>query len=494
MSDANRSRPRIHKVMIHRALIRKELREVIRDGRFWVIALIIAGLSLVALSFGLSRSRAVATERAAAQHDADEHWRGQGDKNPHVAAHYGTHVFKPVGALPFIDPGVEPFVGVSVKLVAHRRNDPAAGRAQDATGLSRFGGLSVALVLQLLIPLLTIGLGFSAWTAERERGTLRQLASLGLPPRVLAAGKALGIAASLGVLLVPALVVGGMVIALWPDAASGHHHVASFDVARPFAMALAYLAYFVVFVGLVLAVSAWARSSRAALVALLGFWVASALIAPRAASDAAAWLAPIPSRAQTAAAVQQAIAEGLPGVPREKRVDAITETLLAEQGFQGAEMFMPPALLASIELQAEATFENEVIDHHESQLSAAIERQEQLSQAAAVLSPVVAIRSLSMAFAGTDFAHHRHFADAAERHRRNLVAMLNSELGAKGGDDAWKYKAGRELWERAPAFHPHKPELGWVLARQQLSLAALLVWLIAAVLGAWRGARRIRVV
>jgi ABC-2 type transport system permease protein len=478
----------------HRALIRKELREVIRDGRFWVIALIVAGLSLVALSFGLGRSRAVASERAAAQHGADAQWRGQGSKNPHVAAHYGTYVFKPVGALPFIDPGVEPFVGVSVKLEAHRRNDVAAGRAQDATGLSRFGGLSVALVLQLLIPLLTIGLGFSAWTAERERGTLRQLASLGVKPRVLAAGKALGIAAALGVLLVPALVVGGLVITMWPDAMSGHVHGNTSSAARPVAMALAYVAFFVVFVGLVLAVSAWARSSRAALVGLLGFWVVTALIAPRAASDAAALLAPIPSQTRIAAAISKAIAEGLPGVPREKRVDAITEKLLAEAGFKGAEMFMPAALLSSIELQAEARFENEIIDHHHRRLSEAIERQEQLAQAAAVLSPVVAVRSLSMAFAGTDFAHHRHFADAAERHRRDLVEMLNRELGTKGGSDAWKYKAGRDLWERAPAFHPMKPDLRWVLAMQQISVAALVAWLIAMVFAAWRGALRIRVV
>jgi len=489
MSDATRTRRGTHK-----ALIRKELREVIRDGRFWVIALIVAGLTLVALSFGLGRSRAVASERADAQHSADAQWRGQGSKNPHVAAHYGTYVFKPVGALPFIDPGVEPYVGVSVKLEAHRRNDVAAGQARDATGLSRFGGLSVALVLQLLIPLLTIGLGFSAWTAERERGTLRQLASLGLRPRVLATGKALGIAAALGVLLVPALAVGSLVIAMWPDAMGGHPHATAASVVRPMAMALAYLAYFVVFVGLVLAVSAWARSSRAALVSLLGFWVAAALIAPRAASDAAAWLSPIPNQAQTAAAIRTAIAEGLPGVPREERVDAITDELLAERGFAGAEMFMPPALLSSIELQAEARFENEVIDDHHRRLSEAVQRQERLAQAAAILSPVVAIRSLSMAFAGTDFAHHRHFADAAERHRRDLVQMLNLELGAKGGDDAWTYKAGPELWARAPAFEPVKPDLGWVLAKQRISLSAMVAWLMLSIFAAWRGARRIRVV
>jgi ABC-2 type transport system permease protein len=491
MSDAQSTpKPAMpSRTRIYRALVKKELREVMRDGRFWATALVVAGLLVVALSFGFRQARAVNAERTSAQQGADELWRGQGDKNPHVAAHYGTYVFKPVGALPFIDPGIDPFVGVSVKLVAHRRNDMASARAQDATGLARFGGLSVALVLQLLIPLLTIGLGFSAWTAERERGTLRQLASLGLRPRVLVGGKALGITAALSALLVPAVLLGALATSVWHDGG------AASAGARTAAMAVAYLGYFVVFVGLTLTVSALARSSRGALIALLGFWVAAALIAPRAASDAAVLLAPTPSQAQIAQAVHESVAKGLPeGPPREKRVDAITAGLLDERGFKGAEMFMDAALLSSIELQAEALFENEVIDYHHERLADAIERQESVAQAAAVLSPVVAIRSLSMAFAGTDYAHHRYFADAAEKHRRDLVEMLNRELGQKGGADGWSYKAGRELWERAPAFHHTPPDMAWVVRKQMVSLVALAAWLLFGVIAAWLGARRIRVV
>lgn len=472
----------------HRALLKKELREVVRDGRFWITAVAVALLLVVALAFGFRQTRAIDAERSAAQRTADEHWREQGDKNPHVAAHYGTYVFKPVGPLPFVDPGIDPFVGASIKLEAHRRNDAAAARAQDATGLSRFGGLSVAAVLQLLIPLLTIGLGFSAWTAERERGTLRQLAALGLPPRVLVAGKALGITAALGALLAPALLLGAAVV--WGfrgggDASGG----------RVLAMALSYLAYFAAFVAITLAVSAHARSSRSSLVALLGFWVAAALIAPRAASDIAALIAPAPSQARVAEAIRQSVAEGLPdGPPREQRVDTISEELLLAEGFKGSEMFMDPALLSAIELRAEAMFENEVIDHHHQRLADAIARHERVAQVGALISPVVAIRTLSMAFAGTDYAHHRHFADAAEGYRRELVEMLNQELGHKGGNDAWAYRAGRELWERAPPFAYAAPDLAWVFGQQALSAAALMAWLLLGAAAAWWSARRVEVV
>jgi ABC-2 type transport system permease protein len=155
---------------------------------------------------------------------------------------------------------------------------------------------------------------------------------------------------------------------------------------------------------------------------------------------------------------------------------------------------MDAALLSSIELQAEAQFENEVIDHHHERLADAVERQERIAQAAALVSPVVAIRSLSMALAGTDYAHHRHFADAAEKHRRALVDMLNRELGDKGGADAWSYQAGRELWERAPPFRHALPDLPWLVRKQSLSLMALGAWLLFSLLFAYFSARRITVV
>ena len=63
-------------------------------------------------------------------------------------------------------------------------------------------------MLQLLIPLLIILLAFSTFAGEREPGTLRQVLSLGVSRRNLALGKALGVAGALGLLLVPATVLG----------------------------------------------------------------------------------------------------------------------------------------------------------------------------------------------------------------------------------------------------------------------------------------------
>lgn len=477
-----------------RSLVTKELREIARDGRFWIVGVAIATLLATALAFGLRQTAAVRAERTAAQSRADTHWREQGDKNPHVAAHYGTYVFKPAGPLPFVDPGVELFTGASVRIEAHRRNAAEGSRAPDGAGLARFGQLSVASVLQLLVPLLIVGIAFSAWTAERERGTLRQLQSLGVAPGVLFAGKTIGLGAALGLLLVPAVLLGAITTAV-VSGGSGDDAGSVGTLTRTIALAVAYAVYFAAFLVFALYASAIAPSSRIALVALLGFWVLTSLVLPRAAADLAARVAHAPSHAQMAQAVQRSMERGLPGGPtRDERVSTITETMLERQGFAGSELLMDPALLASIELQAEAAFESEVIDHHYEQMARAIEVQERWVQRAALLSPFVAIRSLSMAFAGTDYAHHRHFSDAAEVHRRALVEMLNRELGERGGTDAWSYRAGRELWERAPVMRYEPPSFGWVIERQATSAAMLLAWLLVGSFAAWRATSKLSVV
>src|SRR5262249_5721137 len=115
----------------------------------------------------------------------------------------GMHVFKPEPPLAILDPGIEPFIGSTVWLQAHRQSEVKFRPAQDATGLQRFGSLSPAWVLQILFPLLIVILGSNAMSGERERGTLRQLLSLGVPTRNLLLGKTLALASCVAALIAP---------------------------------------------------------------------------------------------------------------------------------------------------------------------------------------------------------------------------------------------------------------------------------------------------
>src|SRR3546814_4857845 len=64
------------------------------------------------------------------------------------------------------------------------------------------------MTLQVLLPLLIVLTGFSAFAGERESGTLRQVMSLGVSSRTLLLGKLLGTSAAVGLVALPAILIG----------------------------------------------------------------------------------------------------------------------------------------------------------------------------------------------------------------------------------------------------------------------------------------------
>jgi ABC-2 type transport system permease protein len=95
---------------------------------------------------------------------------------------------------------------------------------------------------------------------------------------------------------------------------------------------------------------------------------------------------------------------------------------------------------------------------------------------------MLAMRSLSMGLAGTDFKQHRHFITAAEAYRRVIQRTMNTEIMAHPPKNG-VYLAGRELWEKVPEFEYEAPPTSWVLANTRWSIAVLALWLLLA--AAW---------
>ena len=465
-------------------IARKEFTDVVRDGRFRWCAALVGALLLVSLGHGWVQARQAQEEREAAQATARDHWESQGEKNPHSAAHYGIYAFKPRLALSFVDEGVDPYTGTSVWLEAHRQNDFLMRPAQDATAAQRVGALTAAQVLQLLVPLLVILLTFGTLAGEREQGTLRQLLATGIGRRELAVGKALGAAGALALLLVPAAVVGAAALVV------GSTGPAASPLARGAVLAGVYLAYFAAFVGLGLAVSAWARSARTALVVLLGVWVVNGLVAPRAAVDLSKWIHPTPSAVEFAHTLEQEMAAGVEGIERPDRA-AFSEGLLAEYGVERAEDL--PVNDVGLYLQESEEFGNRIFDRNYGALWDTFERQGLVHEALAVAAPLLAVRTLSMGLAGTDVEQHRHFATAAETYRRDMMRQMNLDLAENSRSGDFSYVAGSELWTQVPPLLYDAPTLGWVLNNRILSLLVLGLWLAGAMLLAGNRVRRAEV-
>jgi ABC-2 type transport system permease protein len=452
-------------------IARKECIELTRDGRFRTTAAVVMLMLVAALAAGWRHSSEVRRQHETAVQATRTQWLNQGRKNPHSAAHYGVYAFKPKTRLSMVDSGVDPYVGVAAWLEAHKQNEFKYRPAQDRTALQRFGEMTAAEVLQLLVPLLIILLTFGAFAAEREAGTLRQLASLGVPLRRLAAGKAFGISLALAAVLLPATLVGvlALVVAADDGALAG-------SALRTFATVLLFLLYFAIMIALSLAVSVRARSSRLALLVLLAFWMFNGLVAPRLTADLAAWKHPTPSAVEFSTALQRELDDT---AEIERRLDLRRAEVL--KTFNVTSIDAAPINFSGISLQEGEEHGNEVFDRHYGALFDTFERQNATYQMGGYLAPLVAVRSLSMALAGTDFAHHRHFVQAAEDYRRSIQRVMNDDI-MRSSRAGVPYVAGPDLWSRVQAFEYRTPGAAWALRTQIFSLAALSAWAAIALL------------
>jgi len=467
-------------------IVRHEFKGALRDGRFRWAGIIIALLLLAALLAGWSYHRDISAQRHHASHAEEERWLAQPEKNPHSAAHYGIYAFKPRLSPALIDPGVEPYAGVTTWLEAHKQNDVLYRPAEDATAAQRFGDLTVALILQLLLPLLIVAVGFSAVTAERERGTLRQISALGLSPTRWLFGKAAGLAAAFALLAVPALLLSGLVLAGLQDGAGGATENAW---SRFGLMALLYLVYLGIFLFLTLGVSASVRSSRASLTLLLGVWMLNGLLVPRTLSELAASRYPIPSVASVKREIQQR--EQNPEYA--ERAREIWEPRVIEKyGLSGVDELNRLSFRGLSLLRGESAGYL-VFDEVYGELHDQIEAQNAYQRARAWIAPLAALQPLSRALAGTDFAHHRHFIESAEAYRRVVQDTMNEDIlinDGKQGNAA--YLAGAELWAKVPPLVIHAPSLSDALRGHAAPLVALFVWFAATLVFFSTAARRLK--
>jgi ABC-2 type transport system permease protein len=457
----------------------KELLDTLRDGRFRVLAAVVLAISVASLAAGWKHYRDVQTQHEQARRATRAQWLAQPKKNPHSAAHYGVYAFKPKSRLSMVDTGIDPYVGVAAWLEAHKQNEFKYRPAQDRTALQRFGELTAAEGFLVLLPLFIVLVTFNAFSGEREQGTLRQLLSLGVKPRDLLAGKALGVAGALALVLVPATVAGVIGLAL-----TSEFGALAQDASRAAVLALVYSVYFATLVAIGLGVSLRASSSRAALVILLAFWFGNSLLASRAVSDLAAARYPTPSAVAFQAAMDRDLSDQR---DVQRRLEERRQELMRR--YNATTMDAVPVNFSGISLQEGEEHGNEVFDKHFSRLFEIYAQQNRVQQWAGLGAPLLPMRTLSMSLAGTDFPHHRAFVGAAETHRRMMQRVLNGDIveHAKPGE---VYLAGEELWNRIPDFTYEAPGLAWVLGQNTLSLALMTAWLAAAVLFAARGARR----
>lgn len=459
------------------AIIAKDMLEMRRDRRVVAIALLVLALAFTALVTTYVRISAYEADRAATIATDRATWEGQGERNPHSAAHFSKWAFKPLTAQAVLDPGIAAYAGSAVWMEAHNRNPAVARPVDDQTVILPSGDFSIAWVLQVLMPLLVAVIAAGSVARERERGTLRLMMASGVSGLEMVRAKL----ASVGAVT---LVLGGCICVVGAVAAA---QAGPLDPARFALWFLSYALFLATMAMVAVAVSLRARSSGQALMVLAGLWLFAIILAPRAAVSAVELAAPAPAGEQFWADVAAA-KEAYPS-PFGEGMEAFGARVMAQYGVTRLEDL--PVSLGGLQLEEDERLANIAYDQQFGALFAVYDRQRSLLRWASLVSPLPALQNISMALSGTDMPQQVAFQQQAERRRRTMVTQLNTDLIENGAGAEFDYLAGPQLWADVEDFAFVPPSLGATLAALWSDALILLAWLAGAAVLVLRSARHL---
>jgi len=452
-------------------IFQAELRRLMNQPRVrWMTVAMWILLTVVFLSSWREAAR-LAADRTAVTAAERARWLNQERKDPHEAAHYGVWAIKPSSPLAILDPGVEPFLGLAVWLEAHQWDEMMFRQKQDADPLAR-SATSVAQIVGLLGPLVACLLGFAGVAEDRERGTLRLALGNGARPGplLISRGSAL-LTILVATIVVPAAVLGGVAVLTLPDAGwnpwirlaiwCGIHAV-----------------YVATFLLAALAVSLRARTARLALATLATIWVVACFVTPRVATNLADTWSPLPSyqdvraRAETEAPVYE----------NYDQWEARRRSILEKWGV--TEDADAPVNVRGAQLDQAERHSHEVFDRLIGGFHDRVQAQDRLFGRLGLLSPAVALHTVSAAVVGTDFHQHRHFINAAESYRRALVNRINGEVMRHDVVGNERYEEGSDFWANVAPLAYRPPAVAGTVAEVAVPIFALVAWCALAVAGA----------
>ena len=457
----------------------EEWRLLLRNHVALAASLLAVALVLTATLVSYEQRRSLMQAREHYQAMVDEQFKAQPDRHPHRMVHYGQFVFRPLSPLAFFDFGVDAYTGNTLFLEGHRQNSANFADVRQSSLLMRFGQLSPAFVLQTLVPLLIVFLAFSSVTREREGGNLRLLLSQGISGGQLLLGKWVGhTGIALAVMLPAALALTVSVVFGTSDAAA---------VAWTIAV---YALYLMGWVTLGILVSAWAQRGRDALLLLVGIWIVSVMLIPRTAPSLAQQLYPLPTRLETDIAIHHELAAiGDSHNPDDPYFNAFRQKVLQRYNVSRIEDL--PVNYAGLVTMEGERLTSALFDRYAERTFELEAAQNRWVGTAAWLSPVIALRQLSMYLAGTDLGSHQNFLAQAESYRYRLIQDLNRMHAEKVEYENDKnHRISHENWATLPRFAYHPIDPMKQSAKLTAPLAVLVFWLAALLaLMAWRGGR-----
>ncbi len=473
--------------------MKPELTIAAEEWRYWrrtklgVVAVLLAFLLIcVSILSTLSQIERERNTRVSLQVQAQETFRDQPARHPHRMVHYGHYVFRTPTPLAPLDPGVEPYTGTVMFLEGHRQNSAMFSPSYEGARAGPFSYLTPALSYQLLLPLVLIVIGFSAVARERAAAMDRQLMAYGVSPTQLWLGKSMALAGVAGILLVP-LLIGVLVV--------------NDEVFISLSFFVFYLAYTLVWVSIITAVSTYSKTASASLLVLLVSWAVLCVLLPRTIASAATTAIPTASKIEAdmdAVVALRKVGDG--HSPNDPAFNRLRANLLEQYGVESVED-LPINFRGVVAKTSEAEQAKVLNKYAEARIEKHV-AQTGLLRSLEFVSPFMALQSASMIVAGTDGQTHHRFLREAESARIEFVQSLNEahieELSYaddinRSKNDAANQRArvSAENWRMLKDFEFNADAVSRRVERSMSSFYLLLLWLMLSAMAGFVGAQRL---
>lgn len=459
---------------------RQFYKNTVQQKVFYVLWLIFALLLAYA---GITGERHMTAQNKLHQYYQQEirkSWEDNPDKHPHRMAHFGSFALRIKHPLSLFDMGMENFAGNAVYLEAHKQNTINHSEASFSTGLLRMGDLSIAMLLQIILPLVVFFIGFNSIAADRQNGTLKIISSQGASVLSLLLGRTLGLWILSAFFYIPAFILTAFLLDKPSQAGA--------ETGQRFVfICIAYSIFFWVIATISIIISAISATAKAALIKLLGLWLLLAILLPKMAQISSNTLYPSPTKLQFETTIEKdIIKQGDSHNPDDPFFKNIKDSVLKQYGVMSADSL--PINLGGVIGKAGEALSAKTYIKHQNDLTNLYRRQNTFTRIFAWVNPFVMVKNNSMAFSGTDFEAYQHFQQQAESYRYALAQQMNdlqiqyiSNRKPKEGNHL--LHIDKKHWSAFRDFKYTFLTLRQVLHNEVMSIAALIFWLFFSIAG-----------
>lgn len=457
-------------------IIRKTRQDLFKSKQNLLIAVTVLLFCFLSIGIGYKKYGETYAKVKEYRKETRDNWEHRPDKHPHRMAHYGYLVFRIGHPLSIFDNGLDDYLGNVIFLEAHKQNTANLSEAGSSGILIRFGVFSSAFILQAIVPLIILFLGFGLIVREREHATLKILTVQGASTRSILWGKILGLWQFSLIFLIPLIPV-----VLLTGAMSEASNFADI-LSRSLVIFPAYMVYYFFFCTLTVLISAKSKASSSALISLIGSWLILVIFLPKGIQFAAQNLYPTPSRIAFETQVEDDVLKvGDSHNPNDPHFRHIKDSLLAEYNVTTTDEL--PVNYGGIVMKEGERISAKLYVEHLKKLQNQYNKQQEMNEIFGFINPVMAIKNLSMTASGTDYFAYQQFQNQAEAYRYKLAQRMNdlqieqiSNIKPKEGQKP--AMVGHENWQKFPDFQYEFTSLKESLSQQLLPLIAIIFWLL----------------